>query len=1346
MATSIAMMSEAGQALRLCTDADLHPGVTVWYTSNSSLAKGTVLSRPKNGRVEVDMPSVKLNKDPSIGKIYVLAESQPMAGSSETVIPALDSSNWPTLDVDSEECVAYLGAVVTFLEQLQTECEKAGKPMAAELMNMLQKKGDKDKIRELMMLKVPWSAQKYFAFQSVPKVAKKGSVHVCFLDYEPVSYHGEGIYLQDAIMLMKSMKLSTLMAKTIELRPKAGARPAAFGWQPDGAFINSSLCFVMTSLVSYSVLHPASEIPQSLARALGHISVFYKKHDNLQARLLNNLVESAAQRFASRPAHDPFFLAKEFERYAFDSSHVKAIVRLYRQKTMMNSALAMPQRVEDVVIKIMSAEKVADGTKVAATASCAKHGWETGPLNLQFFLDPAFALNAHLSESCHDEWSALNTQNATGQEHAVAMCCKLWDETSVRLKVEDFHTLCVSCGLWSNICHKVLPMVSFSEEDVSNIEKQFDKEWSLRESVSQLTTKEPPPAVGGAALAAWIVGHVSHLKIYKMEIDARGQAAGDALACSLLGKCEAAALNAANYVSSVRLDIDMYEKAVQKIGEENNSLEELHNRLTKEHVADVKRFQGSMQGSDVVFWQPEERKKMHMNKMWLDTAVGEAIQHRRTLKTIQGITDNDICQVNVLCLYSLGTTKKGLLETISHTLPKMKGLTLVFYPSMPKRVYRKTVSTVVTGAADGASGAADGAEAESASEGTDGDIEMHDFGADGSLLPETITQVHAVKSAAQRAAQLAADHMELDSSVGLADILVRYPKRLTFLHTKDSHGEKDSTLALLLIPTEAEPGVDVNCMKEATMFGSGAFLEVPVSSTIMPMSKKLSMQAKRALVDNWSFDKEGPRDSSQRFAASKTTRGQAGVELHQTWLKDLAKTCGKKCLYVVDLVGGSGEVSKACLDVKISEEATAQSVRVCSWSYDPRPSFHELGKARCLTHLGKLYLQRKLSVPGHTPVPAPGAIPRKSRKMVRAIMGAPMRVLSLSQEGQLLIPDDSEISRLCPQASSDELAEQFAKWRVQYPRPAPESETAAAPNAAEGAPGANATSAQAAGAANGASGEGDGETAETGTIMANQEMVENKLGETVVKRNTLPPVPMPVYKKHEIVLCRKKCGGHRPWLVNLTDQGTVLPTGTYLGLAGPGQFISIVTTPLTEEQKRFAWRWTRITNHKRDIAESGNGFFIFTKDLTEPANGGDVKPKLVCMEDIEKDIGANASLYSHSITRGGSSKVTITPSVAPIVFVPNASADPSTFSHKSLGPWMPSQENTSGTTLKIMGLARPVFEVTSISASLTAGASSSSTSSGPLVKPVNVPNRNCVHFFTSSKIELPAHGWIALGP
>jgi hypothetical protein len=189
--------------------------------------------------------------------------TQPMAETTGTGTPSCEEGS---LDVDGQGCMDYVAAVVQYLETLHEQALVSGKPLAVELALVLEPLGDKERIRELMREKIPWSPQKYFAFQSVPQTAKKSIVHVTFLDYAAESYHGQGIYLHDTVMLLKSMKLSTLLAKTVELRPKPAGRPAAFGWQADGAMINSALCFALTSLAAYAVLHPDVVFPQPLAR------------------------------------------------------------------------------------------------------------------------------------------------------------------------------------------------------------------------------------------------------------------------------------------------------------------------------------------------------------------------------------------------------------------------------------------------------------------------------------------------------------------------------------------------------------------------------------------------------------------------------------------------------------------------------------------------------------------------------------------------------------------------------------------------------------------------------------------------------------------------------------------------------------------------------------------------------------------------------------------------------------------------------------------------------------------------------------------------------------------------
>ena len=202
-----------------------------------------------------------------------------------------------------------------------------------------------------------------------------------------------------------------------------------------------------------------------------------------------------------------------------------------------------------------------------------------------------------------------------------------------------------------------------------------------------------------------------------------------------------------------------------------------------------------------------------------------------------------------------------------------------------------------------------------------------------------MTQVSAISSSNEKAAQLAADHLEIDSLLGLAEIKVRYLKRLHFLHAKDSYGEGEVSAAMALLPTEDTAGVSLDSLKESVLCQSGMYQAVPLASSYLVVSKANAQAAKRAMIDNWAYNKEVQRDVSQRFAASKVSRCQLGVELHKEWLKDMVKTCGKKCLLINDFHHGSAEVMKACMDVKVSDEATAQGVRLCAWSRDPRSVF-----------------------------------------------------------------------------------------------------------------------------------------------------------------------------------------------------------------------------------------------------------------------------------------------------------------------------------------------------------------------------------------------------------------------
>ena len=114
--------------------------------------------------------------------------------------------------------------------------------------------------------------------------------------------------------------------------------------------------------------------------------------------------------------------------------------------------------------------------------------------------------------------------------------------------------------------------------------------------------------------------------------------------------------------------------------------------------------------------------------------------------------------------------------------------------------------------------AANGAGSEEVQSETDVDEDLHDYRNDGSLrlLPDTMTTIHTVKSNGERTAQLAADQADILFELGLADLEARYPRHITFVHTRDSDSEKDVARALIcggveLFLTATSAGPKLNC-------------------------------------------------------------------------------------------------------------------------------------------------------------------------------------------------------------------------------------------------------------------------------------------------------------------------------------------------------------------------------------------------------------------------------------------------------------------------------------------------------------------------------------------------------
>jgi hypothetical protein len=315
-----------------------------------------------------------LTDPPMTPQGQLLAPTQPSAPEEQPLAPPepltpqvqpLAQSDVASMEVDSDDvsseaCTRYAAATVAWLKNLHSQAQDSGKTLAnvfyAEVLNAHG--GSEDLLRDKLKSIVPL-AQGYVNFQAVPKSSKKGVVHISFLSFAAVSYPANGIYIADSIMLLETVSLTSLVNKCISVRPRSSFvnKLCTFGWEVDGAVVNGAYAFVLSALAFHGLIS-STPCPKPLSTALGSIHVVYKKHDDNQARLLSNLVESAAQRLASRTIHDPFYLAQEFARCSFNPTHVKGFVKLYRQRTLANQALAMPQKVEDAVVRLMMPDKI----------------------------------------------------------------------------------------------------------------------------------------------------------------------------------------------------------------------------------------------------------------------------------------------------------------------------------------------------------------------------------------------------------------------------------------------------------------------------------------------------------------------------------------------------------------------------------------------------------------------------------------------------------------------------------------------------------------------------------------------------------------------------------------------------------------------------------------------------------------------------------------------------------------------------------------------------------------------------------------------------------------------------
>ena len=175
-----------------------------------------------------------------------------------------------------------------------------------------------------------------------------------------------------------------------------------------------------------------------------------------------------------------------------------------------------------------------------------------------------------------------------------------------------------------------------------------------------------------------------------------------------------------------------------------------------------------------------------------------------------------------------------------------------------------------------------------------------------------------------------------------------------------------------------------------------------------------------------------------------------------------------------------------------------------------------------------------------------------------------------------------------------------------------------------------------------------------------------------------------------IYLLASKANVKQIFLENSSDSKADLLTGTYMGKGGAGEFKQVGV--VSENEKPKAWRYTRLTEYKKDTHKLASGSVVLG-----PLGDGHAPEMKTCAQ-VEQTLGgeANITIYGHCISRG-TKRVSISPGEPAVCWVPSMkeNEDGSSFSAVNLGQWLLSHEIPSETEGKVecKGLLRPAFEL-----------------------------------------------------
>ena len=1143
--------------------------------------------------------------------------------------------------------------------------------------------------KKAILDRIPWRSENgYVSFLRMPTQSCKGQIHVTMLSYAEASFSGEGLYLEDALDLLLSWH--QLPDSTLHIRPRTVQSEGLDhgGWVCDGAVANATRGFAMVALAAFAAM-PASggkapvPVPVEVVDLLSNIKVKYNKYSSTQARVVAGLVDSAINSRVNRSIEDPIYLASELRRNSLvTASGVKAALASYKNRLLASPALHMKQSTEECTLRFMQADKVTARTTAQISDCIASQSWQRCPFSAHALMAPRFVLVAKLGSWLHEFLDTHARQNSRGQILSVELTIR---ETPHGTKTtqDAFDSLCGCCGFWTLIEDKVLPRLGLGDEQIAGLHLDFvshGRSGSLRSACVELMLKEPPFFESFDGMADWVKKNVAAVKAAIDEKAAQAVKAANESPAAILQDVEKTNISVGIYIGEITLDVNAYREAAKRLGVDKVDAEANYAKEKDMHVQDVRAALEHYQMSEIVIAPADLATASgvgggghHRGGKWIHSAVTAASTNLKRLAKVLRLNDSDIAVVNIWSLSALGTYKRQIVQKIQQSVGVLPGVSIVYLPVAPSDSYRKVDKFSTLGPKSGGPGPASGGRDDGdddmfgVGDGDDGS-EDHDFNLDEGCLPEVLTSAAKMLPPKVLARSLAKDRHEIEKVLVFdADPATHCATHLRIAHVADNRGIKDSTDALLLYPIDEDTLTGV---ERSTCMKHGLLTEAPLANGYVNVTRKVAMNAKRAIEENGFF--ETPTGSSVYTCRNKVARGQLGNGLHEHVLKDFAKTCARRVLLVNDFISASGEVGVAALATKLSEEASGNACKVCYWGFDFRSVFHHVGKARLQTEIRAQYLAGKLPVAGRTPLPVPSAPTTRTRKDIQSLLPGPLKHLSIDAEGDLVLPCSSAL----PVQMTEAVRGLFETLEKEFPQ-----KTATAPEAGkQPKPASGSTEHQ--------GGQADASAANAllapGSVLADRAALI-AAGFTILKES-----PAPI-AEHMYVLA-SRAGEQQIFLESQSQVSRVVEPSTFMGKGGAGEFTQ--ADLVSEEMALRSWRYTRLSDPKKDTLKFANGGLVLGPLSAQADQLQQIK--IQTFVQIEQAIGGarDIKVYGHAITRGQRA-VRITPGEPPVSWVPKLmeNADGSSFSALCLGQWLRSHEVANEKQIECTGMLRPAFEV-----------------------------------------------------